>query len=74
MDKKIKKSNLLLTFLMGVSITLLVLPLLNALGVPTFDIVLVALFGEENIWGIIFSLFLVLIIVFWLVKVVKKNA
>ncbi|MBP3953518.1 hypothetical protein [Bacillus suaedae] len=69
-----KKNNLFLLFLAGLSIPLLILPLLKMLGVPTYDVVLVELFGEGSKFAILFSLVLVSIIVLGLMKVVKRKA
>ncbi|MFJ7826641.1 hypothetical protein [Psychrobacillus sp. NPDC096623] len=46
MDKK--KKIFILAFVMGVISTAFALPLLSALGVPSFDVVLTALFGGRK--------------------------
>ena len=66
-----KRKNYFLAFLGGVAVTLFILPLLYAIGIPTFDVVLVSLFGEDSILAIVFSLVLVTVTLFWLVKYVK---
>lgn len=71
MDKK--KKNLILTFFMGVISGFFILPLLSALGVPSFDMVLTSLFGEGNIWAIIFTLLLILLTIFGVGKTIKSN-
>ena len=69
-----KKKNLILTFLMGVISAIFVLPLLSALGVPSFDTVLNSLFGEGSIWAIVFSLMLILLTIFCVGKTIKNNS
>jgi hypothetical protein len=69
-----QKKSYWLTFFAGVAVTLFILPLLYALGFPTFDVVLVFLFGEVSILAIVFSLVLVIIILFWTFKFAKRNA
>ncbi|MGE7838875.1 hypothetical protein [Viridibacillus arvi] len=67
-----RKNTLILTFIMGVLITAFALPLLSALGVPSFDVVLVALFGEGSIWALVLSLLLILSIALGVGKVIKS--
>lgn len=67
-----RKNKMLLTFVMGVLATALALPLLSALGVPTFDVVLVALFGKGSIWALALSLLLILSIALGAVRVIKS--
>lgn len=69
-----KKNNLFLLFLAGLSIPLLILPLLKVLGVPTYDVVLVKLFGEESKLATMSTLVLISIIGLGLMKVVKRKA
>lgn len=57
---------------MGVLATAFALPLLSALNVPTYDIVLVNLFGEGSIWAIVLSLLLILSIALGLGKAIKS--
>ena len=67
-----RKNTLILTFVIGVLVTALALPLLRALGVPSFDVGLVALFGEENIWALVLSLLLVLSIALGIGKLINR--
>ncbi|HEY4554451.1 MAG TPA: hypothetical protein VIG80_14760 [Bacillaceae bacterium] len=69
-----RKKNLILTFLMGVLATAFALPLLSALGVPSFSVVLVALFGEGSSWALVFTLLLILSIALGVGKVIKSSA
>ncbi|MGE6259900.1 hypothetical protein ACQKCU_18810 [Heyndrickxia sporothermodurans] len=69
-----RRKTLILTFVMGFFTTAFVLPLLSALGVPSFDAILVALFGEGSIWSLAFSLLLILLIAFVVRKVIKDYA
>ncbi|KAB2331372.1 hypothetical protein [Bacillus mesophilum] len=55
-----RKKNLMLTFVMAILATAIALPMLSALGVPSFSVVLVSLFGGGNIFALIFSLILIL--------------
>ncbi|QNK89577.1 hypothetical protein H7992_07950 [Sporosarcina sp. resist] len=68
-----KKKNYVIAFIAGVAVTLFILPLLYALGVLSFDVVLNSLFGKDSILAIIFSLVLIIIILFLLVKYVNKK-
>ncbi|MHA6253313.1 hypothetical protein [Oceanobacillus sp. CAU 1775] len=61
-----------LVFIAGIATSLLVLPLLYALGVPTYDVLLASLFGENKILATGFSLILIIAILFGLVKYTKK--
>ena len=71
----IKKNNkFLLPFLSGIVVAILVSPFLSKLGVPTFDVVLVAMFGSGSIWAIVFSLLLITSIVLVLRKLPIKDA
>lgn len=67
-----RRKTLILTFVMGILITAFVLPLLSAFGVPSFNTVLVAIFGEGSIWALAFSLLLILLIVLVVRKVMKS--
>ncbi|MCM3743129.1 hypothetical protein M3193_03150 [Sporosarcina luteola] len=68
-----RKKMLILTFVMGVLATAVGLPLLSASGVPSFDVVLVALFGEGSVWAVALSLLLILPIALGVGKVVKSH-
>jgi len=67
-----KKKIFILTFVMGIISTAFALPLLSALGVPSFDVVLTSLFGEGNSWALVFSLMLILLVTFGVGKAIKS--
>lgn len=67
MNKKI-----FVIFVMGVLTTALALPLLSSLAIPSFDVVLTALFGEGNMWALVFSLMLILLAIFGVGKAIKS--
>lgn len=71
MDRK--KKNLILIFVIGFASGLLGLPLLSTLGVPSFDVVLTALFGEGSIWALVFSIMLIFLVTFSVCKVIKRT-
>lgn len=60
MDKKSWKYVIL-----GLLIGLFVLPLLSYFGVPTYVDFLTAVFGENNLWGIVFSLGILILYIIW---------
>lgn len=68
-----KKRNLILTFVISIASVILGLPLLYSLGVPSGDVVLTALFGEGNIWALVFSAMLILLVTFGVGKVIKSS-
>ena len=68
-----KKRNLLFYFVIGITATILGVPLLYAMGVPTFDVVLTALFGEGSIWALVFSVMIILLVIFGANKVMKSS-
>ncbi|WP_339212245.1 hypothetical protein [Solibacillus sp. FSL W8-0372] len=68
-----KKRNLILNFVIGITATVLGVPLLYAMGVPTFDVVLTTLFGEGSIWALVFSVMLILLIILGANKVMKSS-
>ncbi|MFJ5770161.1 hypothetical protein [Psychrobacillus sp. NPDC093180] len=70
MDKK--KKIFIFAFVMGVISTAFVIPLLSALGAPSFDVVLTVLFGEGNIWASVFSIILILLITVGAGKAIKS--
>ncbi len=49
-------------FILGLITVLFVLPLLYSIGVPSFDLVFVYLFGEGSILAVVFSLVLIVLI------------
>ncbi|SDN61642.1 hypothetical protein [Alkalicoccus daliensis] len=67
------KKNYILMFLGGIAAALFILPILQALGVPSFNEVLVSLFGEDNPLALAFSLLLVVIVIFLMVRLIKKD-
>jgi len=66
-----KKKNLILIFVIGMASGLLGLP--SALGVPSGDVVLTALFGEGSIWALVFSIMLILLVTFGVGKAIKSS-
>jgi hypothetical protein len=68
------KKNYWLIFFAGVAVTLFILPLLSALGVPSYNDVLVLLFGEDSILAIVLSLSMIIILLFWMFKTTSRNA
>jgi len=68
------KERKLLLFTLSFLIPILVLPLLYAMGMPSFADVLTSLFGEGSIWATVFSLLLLLFIAFGVGKIMKRNA
>lgn len=69
-----RRKQLLLIFVMGIVASTVILPLTSALGVPSFNVLLVALFGEGSIWAIAFSLLLILLILVGVNKMMKNYA
>ncbi|OED33170.1 hypothetical protein BHE17_12195 [Planococcus maritimus] len=63
----------ILVFGLGLVATLLALPFLYALGLPSFEVVLMGLFGEGNAWALVFTALLVLLIFFGLRKWIKST-
>ncbi|PKR84549.1 hypothetical protein [Heyndrickxia camelliae] len=68
------KGKKFLLFVMCLFTPILILPLLYTMGVPSFADVLTALFGEGSILATVFSLLLLLLIVFGVGKIMKRNA
>ena len=71
MDRK--KRNFILTFVISFVSGIFGLPLLYALGVPSGDVVLTALFGEGNIWALLFSVMLILLVTIGVSKVINSS-
>lgn len=69
-----RRKQLLLIFVMGVVASAVILPLTSALGVPSFNVLLVALFGEGSIWAIAFSLLLIILTLVGVNKMMKSYA
>ena len=67
----IRNNKLVLTLIISFLVTIFALPYLKTLGV-SFDVVLVALFGEGSIWALLFSLLLIASIVLVLRKLIIK--
>lgn len=67
-----KRKKMILPFVSGFLATAFILPLLSALGVPSFNGVLVALFGEGSIWVLILSLLLILLLTLGVWKIIKR--
>ncbi|MFD2707136.1 hypothetical protein [Salibacterium lacus] len=60
-------------FVLGICVSLLVLPFLYRAGVPTFDVVLRHVFGEGSIWAVFPSLLLILLVFLGIRKAVKQH-
>lgn len=60
-------------FIMGFVVAILVLPLLYALGIPSFDVVLNVIFGEGNPWAVVFSVLLIGLVIFSMIRMNKKE-
>lgn len=68
-----KKRFLILIFIVSFFSVILGLPLLlTAMGVPSFDVILTSLFGEGNPLALVFSITLILLIVFGLIKTIER--
>lgn len=52
---------------------ILLLTFMRALGLPTFETFLTAVFGEDNIWALVFSALLILLILISMFKMMKKT-
>ncbi|WP_409271601.1 hypothetical protein V1499_18835 [Neobacillus sp. SCS-31] len=68
-----RKNTLIVTFVMAFLATALALPLLSAFGVPSFNVVLVALFGEGSVWALVLTLLLILSVTLGVGKVIKSS-
>ena len=67
-----KKRGLLLIFIGGFFSGVLGAPILTAIGVPSFDVVLTILFGEGNSWALVFSITLIVLIIFGLNNAIER--
>lgn len=75
--KNIKGANdmtkkMILYFLAGFIVAAVVIPLLRGLGVPGFENLLIAMFGKDNIYGVIFGFAVVGVLVAITYVVMKK--
>lgn len=69
-----KKKDSILVFISGLFSGIFMLPLfLGALGIPGFEVVLTALFGEGNPWAIVFSVLLIVLVLFVTNRLSKKG-
>lgn len=68
-----RKRKNILTFIIGF-LVVVTLPMLSSLGVPTFDIVLVSIFGKDSIFALIFSFMLIISIAFGLGKLANAES
>lgn len=68
-----KKKTLLISLAGLATGIFLVPPLLSALGVPGFDALLNSLFGENSLIAVIVSFLLILLVIFMIVRFVKKE-
>lgn len=63
----------LIVFVLGIIAGLFLISIMRTLGLPTFETFLTVMFGEDNIWALIFSALLILLITIGLFKVVRKT-
>lgn len=42
-------------FVLGFMLTILIMPLLSKVGIPSYDLFLTAVFGERNVWALVFT-------------------
>lgn len=63
----------LIVFGLGIIAGLFLLSIMRTLGLPTFETFLTSVFGEGNIWALVFSALLILLIIIDLFKVVRKT-
>lgn len=68
-----KKKNYILLFALGIFVALIALPLLSAIGVPSFDVILTAIFGEGNPWAAVFSILLIAVVLFVMNKAINRE-
>ena len=66
------KKRFLLIFIGGFFSGVLGSPILTAIGVPSFDVVLTTLFGEGNPWAVVFSITLIVLIIFGISNVLER--
>lgn len=57
-------------FLTGFVLMILIMPLLSKLGVPSYNQFLTTVFGEQNIWAIVFTIILLTLL---LVRIKKSK-
>ena len=68
-----KRKTALLAFGSGIIVTLFILPLLNAIGIPSSGVVLTSLFGEKSIWAVVFPLLVILLIFLGIGRMIKNT-
>lgn len=51
-------------FLSGFMLSFMIMPILYELGVPSYAMILTALFGENNIWALVFTFVIVIVLLF----------
>lgn len=61
-------TKILIITILGVLAGFLLFGVARYFGLPTFETFLTAAFGENNIWAVIFSLVLILLIVFMIFR------
>lgn len=65
---RVNRKAAILLFGSGFVATLLALPFLYALGIPSFEVVLTGLFGEGNSWALVFTIVLVALLLYGIRK------
>ncbi|MDZ5710699.1 hypothetical protein [Jeotgalibacillus haloalkalitolerans] len=67
------KTKNILYFTGGILTATLILPLLAAIGVPSFDVALTAIFGEGNPIALLFSAVLIAVLLFFMYKLARRE-
>lgn len=67
------KKKSVIYFLLGFATSAIILPMLESLGVPTFNTVLKSLFGDNKAAALLFSVVLVAVVLFGLIAFSKSK-
>jgi len=63
----------LINFALGFVAGILLLSIMRLLGLPTIETFLTAVFGEDNIWALVFSVLMILLVMIGIIKIVDKK-
>ena len=63
----------LINFALGFVAGILLLSIMRLLGLPTFETFLTAVFGEDNIWAMVFSVLMIMLVMIGIIKIVDKK-
>lgn len=63
----------LINFGLGFIAGIFLLSIMRSLGIPTFETFLAAAFGEDNIWALVFSALMILLVMIGIFKTVDKK-